>query len=134
MRFSSSSLSLKNDYNNSYLLTVCCLASSAQFATGYELGAVNAVFFENTSTYTSIFIVMLLLGLTLGSLSVKFLSLRYGRRALLIVSACMLIVGTALVSFRQDIIHYDASNFIGQFICGFACGIGSTVAPIYSKA
>lgn len=134
MRFSSLHLALKSDINSAYLIVLCCIASSAQFTTGYELGKDNSVFYSYSTLFTAIFIAMLLLGMTLGSLSVKFLSLHFGRRPLLILSALMSIVGTALVRPIQNIINAVPSTFIARFIDGLACGIGSTVAPIYSKA
>mmetsp|Transcript_572 Transcript_572/g.880 ORF Transcript_572/g.880 Transcript_572/m.880 type:complete len:453 (+) Transcript_572:2751-4109(+) len=128
MRFSTTNIQLTSDVNNLYLLLVCSIAASAQFATGYELGSVNAVYYQYSRIFTSMFICILLAGLCIGSLIVKYLSPRFGRRMLLIVSSAILLIGTSV-----NIINSDETTFIARFIDGVACGIGTTVAPIYIK-
>jgi MFS family permease len=133
MRSHTTNFQLKSEVNNRYLMVVCSIAAFCQFATGYEIGGVNAVYNQFDMLFTSLFITSLLIGLCLGSLAVKPLSSRYGRRHLMIVSACVLLAGTALVRTSQNIVNSDIPSFVGRFIDGFGCGIGSTVAPIYSQ-
>jgi MFS family permease len=97
MRFSSSGLELTTGVNKGYLLMVCSIAALAQFPTGYLLGGVNAIY-NNYDILTTLWaIAVLLIGLIFGSLIVKYLCYRYGRRTQLIGSACILLVGTAVV-------------------------------------
>lgn len=97
MRFSSPGLELTTGVNKGYLLSVCSIAASAQFATGYQLGGVNAVYYEYDILTTLWYIAVLLIGLICGSLVVKYLCYRYGRRTQLIGSACVLLLGTTVV-------------------------------------
>jgi MFS family permease len=77
--------------------------------------------------------IFLLIGLTLGSLTVKFLCSRFGRRNLMIVASSVLLVGCSVVGVMQNLLNYTISSLVARVIDGFACGIGSTVAPIYSN-
>jgi MFS family permease len=125
--------SRKGEVDHRYLLQICSIAASCHYFTGFELGGANAVFIQKDYLFTTLFIISLLLGLCLGSLTVKFLCTRYGRRTLMIFSACILLVGTGMVKHRQNIVDNDYVKFISRAIDGFGCGIGSSVAPIYSK-
>jgi MFS family permease len=134
MRYLASNIELTTEVNHRYLILVCSIAASCQFATGYEIGSVNAVFYSDGILFTSLYMIFLLIGLTLGSLTVKFMCFRFGRRCLLIVASCVLLVGISLVGSRQNLLPYSFTSFIARVIDGFACGIGSTVAPIYSNS
>lgn len=133
MRCSTSNIQLTSGVNNRYLIKVTSIAASAQFATGYQLGGVFAVYYDSTRLFTFMFMSSLLLGLCLGSFSVKYLCTRFGRRMLLIGSACVLVVGTVFVRATQCIVNNHYCSYIGRLISGIACGVGSTVAPIYSN-
>lgn len=120
--------------NTRFLIGVCTVAAACQFATGFELGRTNSYYYDFNNQWTTLYIVTLLLGLTFGSYSVKFLSSRYGRRRLMLISAVALLLGTSLVSSTQNLIHGVPTTIAARFIDGCACGIGSTVAPIYSDS
>lgn len=119
--------------NTRFLVLVCSIAASCQFATGFELGRTNSYYFEYSNLYTTLYIITLLLGLSIGSFSVKYLNNHFGRRALMIISAGVLLVGTALVASMQNVVDGIYTTIAARFIDGCACGIGSTVAPIYSN-
>jgi MFS family permease len=125
--------SRRGTVNHLYLIRICSIAASCHYSTGFELGRANAIFNSEDYTYTMLFIFSLLIGLCLGSLTVKFLCTCYGRKTLMIVSACIVLVGTGIVRHSQSIHDNPFMTFIGRAISGFGCGIGSAVAPIYSK-
>mmetsp|Transcript_9234 Transcript_9234/g.17568 ORF Transcript_9234/g.17568 Transcript_9234/m.17568 type:complete len:427 (+) Transcript_9234:305-1585(+) len=112
--------------NTRFLIVICSIAAMCQFAAGFEIGRTNSYYNSHSSLETTLFITSLLLGLSVGSYCVKFLSKRFGRRRLMIISAMLLLCGTAL-----NIIDGLITTVIARAIDGIACGIGSTVAPIY---
>jgi SP family sugar:H+ symporter-like MFS transporter len=125
---------LSSKVNNRFLIVVCSIAASCQFATGFELGRANSYYYDYSNTNTTLYITSLLLGLSLGAISVKFLTNYFGRRSLMIISAAVLLLGTSIVRATQNIVDGIYTTVIGRTIDGVACGIGSTVAPIYSEA
>jgi MFS family permease len=97
------------------------------------MGTTYRVYADKSDTFATFYNVAFIVGLCLGSLTVKFLCNRYGRKTLMIVSACILLVGTGMVKHSQNIVDDLVVTYFGRVIDGFGCGIGSAVAPIYSR-
>jgi MFS family permease len=133
MKFTPHSIEFSRDVNITYLLLICSLAASAQFVSGFNLIGFNFGFYQPSKFLFTLYVMCLAVGQFIGTFSVKFLSRRSGRRPMLVMSFCVLLIGLGLVRSTQEMTGNLVVAFIGKFVTSFACGVGSTVAPIYSE-
>lgn len=127
-----------HSFNNTYLLKNCFAAGFSLFYIGFEIAAIlymeGRMFLKsNPNLSRFVYIGSMMACLTLGSLSVNPLSLKLGRRHLLILGIGCVLAGSALVRHNKIIINDQFSFFTAKLTISYGGGIGSATAPIYSN-
>jgi MFS family permease len=127
-------------YNYCYLARNCFAAGFILFYTGLEIGSILHLRSqmpwqsENPRLSLYLYITLVCVSLSLGSMSAGLLSLKIGRRHLLLLGIGSVLSGSLIVSCRQILIDSHTSFLIAKVLASYGGGLGSAAAPIYSKS
>lgn len=121
---------------NVYVIAAISCTSGMMF--GFDISSMSVFvsqepylnFFDSpNSTMQGFITASMSLGSFFGSISSTFVSEPFGRRASLLICACLWIIGAAVQSSSQN----RAQLIIGRIISGWGIGFGSSVAPVYGS-
>mmetsp|Transcript_19796 Transcript_19796/g.36507 ORF Transcript_19796/g.36507 Transcript_19796/m.36507 type:complete len:460 (+) Transcript_19796:9614-10993(+) len=120
-------------YNNVYLLKNCFAAGFSLFYIGVEISSIlymeSQMFIrQNPALARFVYIATMMSCLTLGSMTVRPLSKKLGRRHLLMAGLVCILTGNLII-----IIDSPISFFIAKIVACYGGGICSATAPIYIK-
>ncbi|MAR72196.1 MFS transporter [Halomonas litopenaei] len=116
-----------------YVFAICCIAAIGGFLFGFDSGVINGTVdglqtaFDSDSVGTGFNVASMLLGCAIGAFFAGRLADRYGRRALLIVSAVFFLVsawGSGVATGSLEFVIY-------RVLGGMAVGAASVMTPAY---
>ncbi|KAI8056162.1 major facilitator superfamily domain-containing protein [Syncephalis plumigaleata] len=116
-----------------YVLFISTLAAIGGFLFGYDTGVISgAMLFIEEEFHLSVLQVELIVGATtlgaiFGGFSAGFLSDRFGRRPVTILSSIVFLLGALLMAFAPG---YEVL-LVGRFVVGIGVGLASMVVPTY---
>jgi MFS transporter, SP family, solute carrier family 2 (facilitated glucose transporter), member 3 len=104
---------------------------ASQFLVGYNTSVMNApqavVFPEHTTTQWSLAVSAFAVGGPIGAVMGGFLSNRYGRKTVMLLTAWLFLLGGLLMAAAPGIYWLVPA----RFVVGVASGLSSVVVPVY---
>ena len=125
--------STKEDGNFLFIVMISCVATIGGFLFGFDSGVINGTVdglqtaFQSDSVGTGFSVASMLLGCAVGAFFAGWLADKFGRKAVLIVSAVFFIIsawGSGIATTSPEFIVY-------RVIGGLAVGAASVMAPAY---
>ena len=119
--------------NTSFIILISCVATIGGFLFGFDSGVINGTVdglqtaFRSDSVGTGFSVASMLLGCAVGAFFAGTLADRFGRKAILIVSAALFIAsawGSGVAGSTEEFIFY-------RVLGGLAVGAASVMAPAY---
>jgi SP family sugar:H+ symporter-like MFS transporter len=116
-----------------YLLLVCSIATLAGFLFGFDASVINGTVgalsreFGSSTIGTGLSVSSVLVGSALGALIAGKYADRFGRKPVMLVTACLFTVGAAGAGAAESAGVFFAFRLIG----GFGVGAASVIAPAY---
>lgn len=116
-----------------FVYLISSLAALTGLLFGYDTGVISGAIlfirkdFQLTATLTEVTVAAVLLGAVLGSAISGRVTDILGRKNILILVACIFIIGTLVSAFSPN----TPWLIVGRIILGVAIGVGSYVAPLY---
>ncbi len=119
--------------NTAFIILISCIATIGGFLFGFDSGVINGTVdgltaaFDSDAAVTGFNVASMLLGCAAGAAAAGRLADKFGRRALLLVSAVFFIVsawGSGVASSSLEFVIY-------RIIGGAAVGAASVMAPAY---
>jgi SP family sugar:H+ symporter-like MFS transporter len=119
--------------NHFYILGISMVAALGGFLFGFDSGVINGTVgalsraFHSSSLGSGFNVASILLGCAIGALLAGTLADKFGRRAILIVTAILFVWG----SWGSGIAHSSLEFILYRFIGGLAVGAASIICPAY---
>ena len=119
--------------NRPYVYAVSLVAAISGFLFGFDIAVINGALlflrqqFRLTEFETEFAASALLIGCVAGASIAGFLSDRFGRRRILILSALLFAASSAGAALPRDLSEFTVARFLG----GMAIGVASVLAPLY---
>lgn len=116
-----------------YVYTVSAIAAIAGLLFGFDTGIISGalLFIEKdfviSTELKGLIVSSVLLGAMFGSPVSGHLSDQFGRRKIMLITAALFMVGTAIAALASGVTGIIA----GRLLIGFAIGMGSYTAPLY---
>ena len=122
-----------NNENTRLIVLISCVATIGGFLFGFDSGVINGTVdglkqtFHSTSAEIGFEVASMLLGCAIGAFFAGRLGDRWGRRALLIISAVLFLLSALGAGSATTSVFFVAARVIG----GFAVGAASVMSPAY---
>lgn len=119
--------------NRTYVYAISFAAAMAGFLFGFDIAVINGALlflreqFALTEFQTEFAATSLLIGCVAGASIAGFLSDRYGRRWILMLSAILFGLSSVGAALPRSLAEFAAARFCG----GVAIGVASVLAPLY---
>ena len=119
--------------NTRFIILISCVATIGGFLFGFDSGVINGTVdglretFRSSSAGTGFEVASMLLGCAVGAFMAGRLADRWGRRALLILSAVLFLVSAVGAGLADTSITFIIARIFG----GFAVGAASVMSPAY---
>ena len=119
--------------NTGLIVLISCIATIGGFLFGFDSGVINGTVdglkqaFHSTSAGIGFEVASMLLGCAAGAFFAGRLGDRWGRRAVLIISAVMFLLSALGAGFATTSAVFIAARVLG----GFAVGAASVMSPAY---
>ena len=119
--------------STSFIILISCVATIGGFLFGFDSGVINGTVdglqaaFQSDSVGTGFSVASMLLGCAVGAFFAGTLADRFGRKAILIVSAVFFIIS----AWGSGIANTSAEFIIYRVLGGLAVGAASVMAPAY---
>lgn len=120
-------------HNRYYFIIISMVAALAGILFGFDTGVISGAIlyinhlFHLTPTANGFVVSAVLIGALLGSAFSGKVTDHFGRKTILIIVACIFIVGTVLTSVANSV----SLLVVGRIVVGIAIGIASYAAPLY---
>ena len=112
---------------------VAAIASLGGLLFGYDTGVISGALlfikgvFHLSPGMQGLVVALALAGATIGAAFAGSISDRFGRRRVIIATACLFVVGSLVSAIASSV----ATLLIGRFIIGVAIGVASMLTPLY---
>ncbi|HUK17791.1 MAG TPA: sugar porter family MFS transporter [Bryobacteraceae bacterium] len=119
--------------NRPYIYAVSLVAAISGFLFGFDIAVINGALiflreqFHLTEFQTEFAASALLIGCVAGASIAGFLSDRFGRRRILILSALLFALSSLGAALPRNLSEFTIARFLG----GVAIGVASVLAPLY---
>ncbi len=119
--------------NTRLIILISCVATIGGFLFGYDSGVINGTVdglkqtFQSTSAGTGFEVASMLLGCAFGAFFAGRLADRWGRRAVLIISAVLFLLSAIGAGMANTSLMFIIARVLG----GFAVGAASVMSPAY---
>lgn len=116
-----------------FVYMVSIVAATAGLLFGFDIAVINGAIiflrdqFRLTEFQTEVAASALLVGCVFGATIAGWMSDRYGRRRVLLLSALLFAVSSIGAALPRDLAEFTVARFIG----GIAVGVASMLAPLY---
>jgi SP family arabinose:H+ symporter-like MFS transporter len=116
-----------------YVYLVSVVAATSGLLFGFDIAVINGALiflreeFHLAEVQTEIAASSLLIGCVLGASIAGWLSDRFGRRRILMLSGALFAVSSIGAALPRDLAEFTAARFLG----GIAIGMASVLAPLY---
>jgi len=130
------SSSIANDQsteNTRLIILISCVATIGGFLFGFDSGVINGTVdglkqtFQSSSAGTGFEVASMLLGCAFGAFFAGRLADRWGRRAVLIISAVLFLLSSIGAGMANTSLFFIIARVLG----GFAVGAASVMSPAY---
>ena len=128
-----SSTSADSGENTRLIILISCVATIGGFLFGFDSGVINGTVdglketFHSSSAGTGFEVASMLLGCAVGAFFAGRLADRWGRRAVLIISAVLFLLSAVGAGMANTSLVFIVARVIG----GFAVGAASVMSPAY---
>jgi len=122
-----------NTENTRFIILISCVATIGGFLFGFDSGVINGTVdglkqtFHSTSAEIGFEVASMLLGCAIGAFFAGRLGDRWGRRAVLIISAVLFLLSALGAGSAATSVFFVAARVLG----GFAVGAASVMSPAY---
>lgn len=119
--------------NTRFIILISCVATIGGFLFGFDSGVINGTVeglketFQSSSAGTGFEVASMLLGCAIGAFFAGRLADRWGRRAVLILSAILFLVSAIGAGMANSSLVFIIARVFG----GFAVGAASVMSPAY---
>jgi MFS transporter, SP family, sugar:H+ symporter len=119
--------------NTKFIILISCVATIGGFLFGFDSGVINGTVdglketFHSSSAGTGFEVASMLLGCAIGAFFAGRLADRWGRRAVLILSAILFLLSAVGAGMANTSIVFIVARVFG----GFAVGAASVMSPAY---
>ena len=119
--------------NTRLIILISCVATIGGFLFGFDSGVINGTVdglkqtFQSSSAGTGFEVASMLLGCAVGAFFAGRLADRWGRRAVLIISAVLFLLSSIGSGMANTSLMFIAARVLG----GFAVGAASVMSPAY---
>ncbi|MET0892479.1 MAG: sugar porter family MFS transporter [Pseudoxanthomonas sp.] len=119
--------------NTGFIILISCVATIGGFLFGFDSGVINGTVdglketFQSSSAGTGFEVASMLLGCAIGAFFAGRLADRWGRRAVLILSAILFLVSAIGAGMAGNSVVFVIARVFG----GFAVGAASVMSPAY---
>jgi len=119
--------------NTGFIILISCVATIGGFLFGFDSGVINGTVdglmqtFQSSSAGIGFEVASMLLGCAIGAFFAGRLADRWGRRAVLIVSAVLFLLSAIGAGAAHTSLVFIAARVLG----GFAVGAASVMSPAY---
>ncbi|MET0807407.1 MAG: sugar porter family MFS transporter [Pseudoxanthomonas sp.] len=119
--------------NTGFIILISCVATIGGFLFGFDSGVINGTVdglketFQSSSAGTGFEVASMLLGCAIGAFFAGRLADRWGRRAVLILSAILFLVSAIGAGMAGNSVVFVVARVFG----GFAVGAASVMSPAY---
>ncbi|MEL1265438.1 sugar porter family MFS transporter [Pseudoxanthomonas putridarboris] len=119
--------------NTRFIILISCVATIGGFLFGFDSGVINGTVdglkqtFQSSSAGIGFEVASMLLGCAVGAFFAGRLADRWGRRAVLIISAALFLVSAIGAGAAHSSLVFIAARVLG----GFAVGAASVMSPAY---
>src|SRR5688572_23839199 len=119
--------------NTRLIILISCVATIGGFLFGFDSGVINGTVdglkqtFQSTSAGTGFEVASMLLGCAIGAFFAGRLADRWGRRAVLIISAVLFLLSAIGAGMANTSLVFIIARVLG----GFAVGAASVMSPAY---
>ncbi|MET0654641.1 MAG: sugar porter family MFS transporter, partial [Pseudoxanthomonas sp.] len=119
--------------NTKFIVLISCVATIGGFLFGFDSGVINGTVdglketFHSSSAGTGFEVASMLLGCAVGAFFAGRLADRWGRRAVLILSAILFLLSALGAGMADSSLVFIAARVLG----GFAVGAASVMSPAY---
>jgi sugar porter (SP) family MFS transporter len=119
--------------NTKFIILISCVATIGGFLFGFDSGVINGTVeglketFHSSSAGTGFEVASMLLGCAIGAFFAGRLADRWGRRAVLILSAILFLLSAIGAGMANSSLMFIIARVLG----GFAVGAASVMSPAY---
>jgi sugar porter (SP) family MFS transporter len=119
--------------NTRFIVLISCVATIGGFLFGFDSGVINGTVeglketFHSSSAGTGFEVASMLLGCAVGAFFAGRLADRWGRRAVLILSAVLFLISAIGAGMANSSLMFIVARVLG----GFAVGAASVMSPAY---
>lgn len=119
--------------SNAYITWITLVATLGGLLFGYDTAVISgaidylSVFFDLSSTQKGFAVAIILLGCTLGAATAGAITLKFGRKKVLLFAA-LLFLAASLLSYTPTMYWH---LLIARFLGGLGVGIASMISPMY---
>lgn len=124
---------VRDGENTGFIILISCVATIGGFLFGFDSGVINGTVdglkqtFHSSSAGTGFEVASMLLGCAVGAFFAGRLADRWGRRAVLILSAILFLLSAIGAGMANSSLAFIIARVLG----GFAVGAASVMSPAY---
>ena len=119
--------------NTRFIILISCVATIGGFLFGFDSGVINGTVdglkqtFQSSAFFTGLEVASMLIGCAIGAFFAGSLADRWGRRAVLIISAALFLVSAIAAGAAHNSWFFIFARMMG----GLAVGAASVISPAY---